>query len=176
MVSDPRSRWLLACVLIALAVTARLLPQPENVTALGAVGLFAGALLPLRSAWLVPVASLLLSDAILGFYSLPVMLMVYLGFAVGACIGHALLSAKRSVPRLAGAVLASASVFFVLSNFAVWLVYYPPTLAGLVQCYVNAIPFFGRSLLGDALYSCLLFGGYAVLMRFQQQGNNRLWH
>jgi hypothetical protein len=52
-----------------------------------------------------------------------------------------------------GAV-APALVFFVTVNFAVWLwsSYYQPTLVGLVQCYVAAVPFLVKMLVGDLFY------------------------
>jgi len=157
-----RSQLLIILAIIALVVAARLLPMPANVAPIGALGLFAGAFLPTRLAWLLPVGALLISDAVIGFYALPVMAMVYLGFAAGAIIGRVFLARRQSAARLAGAVLCSATVFFIMSNFAVWLSFYPNTLAGFIQCYVNAIPFFGRSLLGDALFASLMFGSYAL--------------
>jgi hypothetical protein len=42
---------------------------------------------------------------------------------------------------------------------------YPHTLAGVVQCYVAAIPFYGRTLASDLLYSGALFGLHAWLSR-----------
>lgn len=153
--------------LIVLVAAMRLLPHPMNVTPIGALGLFAGAMLPHRMAWLVPVAALLISDMIAGFYALPAMALVYLGFYCSASIGRVWLARQRSPGRLMGAVLASATVFFVISNLSAWLMYYPRTLEGFVQCYLSAIPFFGRSLLGDALYTTMLFGSYEFVRRYQ---------
>jgi hypothetical protein len=39
---------------------------------------------------------------------------------------------------------------------------YPQTPAGLVACYVAAIPFFQNTLLSNLFYSALLFGGLAL--------------
>jgi hypothetical protein len=68
------------------------------------------------------------------------------------------------VLRIAGAALASSVVFFVVTNFGVWVFgsRYPKTAAGLLACYVAAIPFFQNTLAGDALYTAVLFGGFAV--------------
>jgi len=46
----------------------------------------------------------------------------------------------------------------------VWVAFttYPKSLAGLIACYVAAVPFFWNTLAGDALYAALLFGGYAL--------------
>ena len=71
------------------------------------------------------------------------------------------------VLALAGAALAMSVGFFLLSNFAVWLVWnmYPHTLDGLAACYAAALPFFGTTLAGDALYTGLLFGLHALAVR-----------
>lgn len=162
-----KSHLLTIMALIVVVAAMRLLPHPMNVTPVGALGLFAGALLPHRIAWLVPVAALLISDMINGFYALPAMALVYLGFYCSAVIGRVWLARERTPGRLLGAVLASATVFFVISNLSAWLMYYPRTLEGFVQCYLSAIPFFGRSLLGDALYTVFLFGSYEFVRRYQ---------
>jgi hypothetical protein len=41
---------------------------------------------------------------------------------------------------------------------------YPPTLDGLLQCYVAALPFFRNSIAGMAVYTLLLFGLYRWLV------------
>ncbi|MBM3818918.1 MAG: hypothetical protein FJW14_07875 [Acidimicrobiia bacterium] len=58
-------------------------------------------------------------------------------------------------------------LFYVVTNFAVWAstTLYPLTWAGLVTCYIAALPFFRNSLLGDMGFAVLLFGGFAVLER-----------
>jgi len=69
----------------------------------------------------------------------------------------------------AGAALAGSVLFFLITNFGVWWFQslYPHTLDGLIACYVAAIPFFRNTLLGDLLYTAVLFGGFALLeMRF----------
>jgi len=64
---------------------------------------------------------------------------------------------------VAGAAFASAALFYLTTNFAVWAAgqLYPKTLSGLVACYVAAIPFFGPTLASDLFYSAVLFGGFA---------------
>ncbi len=164
-----RSELLTIAALIVVVAAMRMMPHPMNVTPIGALGLFAGAMLPSRLAWLLPVAALFLSDMIVGFYALPALTLVYAGFWCSAVIGRVWLARKRTPGRYVGAVLASATVFFVISNLSAWLMYYPRTLEGFVQCYVSAIPFFGRSLLGDAMYTTLLFGIYGYIRRYQPQ-------
>ena len=69
--------------------------------------------------------------------------------------------------RIGGAALASAVLFFVVTNFGVWATsgMYPPTFAGLQACYVAALPFFQNSLAGDLFFAAVLFGGFALAER-----------
>ena len=151
-------------LLIALGVVARLVPHPWNFTPIGALGLFAGANCRPRFAWLVPLCALLVAALVTGFYHPTVMVFVYLGFLAGPLIGRWIIAPRRSAGRIGTAVVVSTTVFFVLSNFGVWLGgFYPPTLSGLVECYVNAIPFYGVMLAGDGFYAVILFGGQEML-------------
>ncbi len=147
-------------LLILIVAFSRLVPHPLNFTPIGALGLFAGAYLLDRRSWMLPLCALLLSDFFIGFYEPVAMIFVYLGFALSAFLGRFLLSEKRVATRLGGAALCSAIMFFILSNFGTWLsgTLYPMSLAGLIQCYVMAIPFFGNTLLGDLFYTAMLFG------------------
>lgn len=153
-------------ILILLAAASRLLPHPPNFAPVAALGLFAGAMLPGRAAWVVPFAALLLSDLVLGFYHPMSMLWNYLSFAGCLVLGAAVLRQRRDLGRLTGATLASALVFFALSNFGMWASgYYPRTWAGLVECYTAAIPFFRNTLTSDVLFVVLLFGGHSLATR-----------
>lgn len=151
---------LLACMILAAAAS-RLIPHPPNMASITAVALFGGAYLTdKRLAFLVPLAALFLSDLILGFYGH--MEIVYGSFALVVCIGF-WLQRRRSALRIAGAALVSSILFFVVTNLGVWAFgsLYPKTAAGLLTCYVAAIPFFQNTLVGDALYTAILFGGFA---------------
>ena len=154
---------LLAAIVGAAAL--RLVPHPPNFTPIGAMALFGGAYLGRRAiAFAAPLAALLLSDLLLGFY--PGMWVQY--FAVALVVAIGMLALKRvSVLRVGGAAIASSLLFFALTNFGVWLLsgMYPQTLAGLAACYAAAIPFFQNTLAGDLFYSGVLFGGFALLER-----------
>ncbi len=149
-------------VLVFAVVFSRLIPHPLNFTPIGALGLFAGAYIVDKRVWLLPLCALLISDFFIGFYEPVAMLFVYLGFAFSVFIGRLLLSEKRNSLRLGGAAFSSATIFFIVSNFGTWLggTLYPMTLAGLTECYVMAIPFYGNTLLGDLFYVLVLFGIY----------------
>lgn len=160
---------------IVAAAALRLIPHPPNFSPIDAMALFSGAYLGRRAlAFVAPLGALLLSDAILGFYHN--MAFVYGSVALIVLIGW-LVSSRRTPLWIGGAALASAMLFFIITNFGVWVsgAYYPSTLAGLAACYVAAIPFFQNTLAGDLVYAALLFGGFALLERsvpaLRSQGN-----
>jgi hypothetical protein len=162
--NSPRLFTLLSAILLAAAL--RLVPHPPNFSPIDAMALFSGAHLGRRAlAFAAPLAALLLSDALLGFYS--GMEFQYLSVALIVLVGALALS-RLSVVRLGGAALASSVLFFAVTNFGTWLVsgMYPHTLAGLSACYAAAVPFFRNTLAGDLFYSALLFGGFAVMAHF----------
>jgi len=158
-----RPRLTTLAMMIAAAAATRLIPHPPNLTSVTAVALFGGAYFSNRGlAFVVPLLALLISDFILGLY--PHMEVPYLSFALIVCIGFRL-QPRRTAPRIAGAALLSAVVFFIVTNLGVWVFdsLYPKTLAGLIACYVAAIPFFRNMLLGDLLYTAILFGSFRLL-------------
>jgi hypothetical protein len=151
------ARLLALLTAIVTAAALRLIPHAPNFSPIAAMALFGGAYLGKRwLAFIAPLAAMLLSDAIIGFH--PYMWATYLSMALIVLIGWAVRT--RITPAVASSVL-----FYLLTNFSVWLgsSVYPQTLAGLVACYVAAIPFFQNTLAGDLFYSALLFGGFALL-------------
>lgn len=157
----PRHEVLVAMILAA--ALSRLAPHPPNFAPIGALALFGGAQFSdRRVALLVPLAAMLLSDFFLGFYSH--MGWVYGSFALIVGIGLWLRS-HRTAWGIAGASLMGSMLFFVITNFGEWLhgSLYAKSFAGLMACYVAALPFFGNTLLGDGCYCAALFGGFALL-------------
>jgi hypothetical protein len=164
-------RSLLALVVAGLVLAGQLLPHERNVTPVRAAALFSGATLASpAAALLVPLGAYfaggvavgaLRGDWSYGFHALaPV---VYGSLALCVLLGFALRGRRRALPIAAG-TLGGALLFFALTNFAVWwaLGTYPPTAAGLALCYAAGLPFLANSLLGDAAYALLLFGGLAL--------------
>jgi len=159
----PSASLLVVFGLVLAAAASRLLPHPPNFSPIEACALFAGATLASRrTAVLVPLLALLVSDLVLGFHAL---LPVVYGCVALIVLAGGWLRTNATVTRIAGLGLASALGFFAVTNFFVWLTQgmYPMTLDGLVTCYVAALPFLQNQLAGVAVYSTLLFGGYALL-------------
>jgi hypothetical protein len=144
---------------ILLIAAYRMAPHPWNVAPVGALFVLSGLYLGATwRAWVLPFAAVLLSDAVVylrwdGSLLHPERLGDYAGFALVLLIGLA--AAQRPGAARIGSVLAAPVVFYLVSNFAVWLGaerLYPHTLAGLRDCYVAAIPFFRGTLAGDWLF------------------------
>lgn len=151
--------------MIVFAALTRLLPHPPNATAISAMALFAGAqIADRRLAFFVPLAALFLTDLVLGLHA--GMLFVYVCVAAMVLMGSAL-DMRPQPLKLAGASLAGSVLFFLVTNFGVFALdgLYEKSLAGLAECYVLAIPFFQNALLGDLLFTALLFGGFELMRR-----------
>jgi hypothetical protein len=149
-------------MIVAAALT-RLVPHPLNVTPIGAMAIFGGACFAdRRAALLVPLAALFLGDLTIGLHVLiPV---VYGSFALNVLLAR-WLRTHRTAAATAAVTLVGALQFFVVTNFACWVAFYPHTAGGLLACYVAAIPYFQNTLLGDAAFVTLLFGGLALAGR-----------
>jgi hypothetical protein len=168
--SSLRAELLLAVFLIGLVVAVRLLPHALNFTPLAAAALFAGAIFRQRSlALLVPLAALLLSDLAIGFDDWRIMIVVYGALALTAAAG---MQTRRYRPSRAviPTMLACSLMFYATTNFAVWAFggIYSLDMAGLIQCYVAALPFLKHTVAGDLFWTAVLFGGAWLLSRRSQ--------
>jgi hypothetical protein len=148
-----------AYLVLLLAVLSRVLPHAFGATSVGftAVGgglLFFGAR---RSRWQTAIAvmAMMATD-----YYLTVFAYRYPFHVSGYVVTHRMLSGKASALRVAGAVMASSTSFFILSNFMVWAgsTMYAHSAAGLAACYVAAIPFYANDVMSTAVTAGALFG------------------
>lgn len=176
-------RFIFISVAVLLAALSRLLPHPENFTPIAAIGLFGGALFGRRHfAMLVPLAAMVISDILLTqfryahlttipeYFTSGTIISVYISFAIIVCIGFLLRGRAKALPII-GATLGSSILFFLITNFVVWMgsVAYPANLSGLIACYAAAIPFykpelfgsfFFNTVMGDLFYVGVMFGAY----------------
>lgn len=173
-------RYVILGSLIAMAVFSRLLPHPHNFTPVGAIALFGAAYFPRKwMAFMVPFAAMWLSDLFLNNVTYARMFpeyyqgfqwfgsaWVYGAFVLIGLMGMATLR-KVTALRVGGSALGASVLFYLVTNFAVWLTgaMYPKTIAGLTACYAAGIPFFGNTLLGDLVYAGILFGVFEWAQR-----------
>ena len=160
--------------LIAVVVASRLLPHPPNFACIGAMGLFAGCYFAGSRAYLLPLVALLISDVIgqvfgfagMGFYNPVTMIAVYAGAIAAVPIGRWISRQQNPLKYPAGS-LAASTLFFLISNFGVWLgPWYPTSPEGLLACYASAVPFFGYTIAGDLAFTAALFGSWEWSRRY----------
>lgn len=150
--------------LIVLGVAARLVPHPWNATPVMAIALFGGTFLAKRWAVLLPLATVIASDFILGWHNtIP---FTWTAFVLTGALAFWIRRKPRFL-RIAAASLAGSALFFLITNLGVWWVgeLYPRTLEGLRTCFIAAIPFYRNTLLGDLAFTALFFGSAALLPR-----------
>ena len=142
-------------LIIIFGVICRLIPHPPNFSPVTAIALFGGLnFSDKRIAFSIPLIILFLSDLILGISIIN--LFVYTGFSIIVFLGTKIKSIKF------GNIILSSFIFFLISNFGVWIIGYPKNIEGLILCYTMAIPFFGYSIVGD------LFFGYLFKFSFSK--------
>ncbi len=164
------SKTLFVIVTIAIVALSRLLPHIPNFTPIAAMALFGGAfLLNKKSAYLLTFAALLLSDILVNtilyndynftnYLAQPFVWAVYFSFAFTVFMGTSF-QHNINVKNVAFFSVSSSLIFWLLTNFACWPnnPLYTQDLAGLINCYIAAIPFIGN-VIGDLFYNTLLFG------------------
>ena len=153
----------IAAILILLAVVTRIIPHLWNFTAVGAIFLFSTFYFKNRSVrFLIPIAIMLCSDLCLywlnstpfagpGIY---LCLMLYIPVSF-------ILIKKVKIINIALAGISGATLFFITSNFLVWIQGGGYGL-GFIETYAVAIPFYKNAILGNIVWSAVLFGLYAL--------------
>ncbi len=159
------------------ALFCRLVPHPPNAVPMGALAIYAGACLPRRWAWLVPVTVMALSDfvidSVLGRPLLDVSRWIIYGtIAATTLIGPLARRSKLGPWVLPALSLSASAIFFLTTNFGAWLSLtfaYPKTLTGLLAAYAAGIPFFQNTVLADLAGTAVLFGLGSLLDRAARQ-------
>lgn len=165
-----------AYLVLLLAALSRLVPHAMhgvglNFTAVGAGLLFFGSR---RSRWQAMIAAVVmaitdvyLTTVVYGMhFQVASYLTTWIWYAAVCLIGSSLLQ-KVTAARVVGGILASASGFFLLSNFMVWTggAMYSHTFSGLIACYGAGLPFYGNDLASTGLVAGVLFGLPALAAR-----------
>jgi len=154
---------MLAYVFVLFAVAVRFVPHPFAFTPVGAALLFFGARGPRRQLW-APLALLAASDVLLTtlVYRYPFSWDHFVTWAwyAGMIWLGTTIKQNSGVLRVLGTALAGSVSFFLISNFAVWAAWdmYPRSLGGLALCYEAGLPFFRKALVGDLLFTAVMFG------------------
>lgn len=151
-----------ATLLIVAAGFTRLFPHYPNFTAIGAMAIFGGSIIKDKKyALLLPLAALFISDVCLhlftsvsGFYGTS-QIFVYAAFMLITLLASFI--KKSSVSNMVFASFWSGIIFFIISNFGVWISsdVYPISLSGLSSCFLAAIPFYKNEFFGNFLLNSI---------------------
>lgn len=158
----------IAALLVALIVVARLLPHPPNFAPVMAVAIFAAFVLPsVRLSAGVVLLGLLLSDVVVGTYTLGVMASVYLMSVAALWFGRHARTGNAPGAWVLGGSIASAVAFYVVTNAAVWAFtpYYEAGATGLVASWIAGLPFLKWTLAGNLVWTVALFSTGAAYVR-----------
>jgi hypothetical protein len=161
---------IVAFSLVTLIILARTLPHFPNFTPVTAVAIFSAFFFRKRIwASTIPLFGMIISDFFLPGYAWHQRLIIYGSFLLCFGLGF-FLRKKYTVGRTVLTSLAASLIFYLITN-CVFLyhgpgpVMYPHTIAGQITSYINALPFFKWSILGDLTYSLILFIAYQYLTR-----------
>jgi hypothetical protein len=165
-------------LLVIIASLYRVIPsRPGGFAPQIAMALFAGSIIKDKKySFLLPLLSMFVSDAlyevlyrngltqIAGFYGgqitnyILIVGLTVIGFWIK----------KTNVTHIIAGSLAGTTLYFLASNFLVWLnggLMYPKTSAGLVECYVAGLPFYLNSIYATLLFGGILFGIYHLITK-----------
>lgn len=161
--------------LIIVAALYRVIPgRPFGFAPQIAMAVFAGAVIKNKKyAFALPLVSMFISDAI---YQLMYMsgLSIMPGFYEGQTTNYILFTLltavgffikKISIANVAAASFVAPTIYFILSNFLVWLsvtggFQRPQTFEGLMMTMADGVPFYKNSIWATLFFSALLFGSY----------------
>lgn len=161
-----KQQIIMALILLAVLVASRLIPHPQNFTALIGVALFAGAFWGQKGSraaglrFAIPLVATLVTDIYLGFY--PGMEWTYLGIAASVLLAPKISASIFSVSLRA---FIASVVFFIFSNIGVWWSsgLYTQDMNGLSQCFTMAIPFFQNTVASGLFFSIAIFSVYRLV-------------
>ena len=180
-----QQRIVLFSIILIAAAFSRLIPHPYNMTAIGAMALWGGAVWTRQNLGIfLPIAALFLSDIVINHLVLPNTLAgfepqaawsgigwTYIPFLMIAGVASRYLSVQSPWSKIVGASLIASTFFYLVSNFGSWIgqaLPYPMTTGGLFAAYAAGLPFasaeiappFGflmNGVVGDLGYTVVLF-------------------
>ena len=169
-------------LLILIASLYRIMPgRPYGFAPMIAMAIFGGAIIKDKKfAFLLPLLAMFVSD---GLYQLLYINGVGIipGFYEGQLTNYLLFGGLTvfgffiknfNVKRIAIASLSAPTVYFLVSNFLVWVsasplagLQRPKTFDGLLMCYADGLPFYPWSVASTFIFSAIFFGTYYFMTK-----------
>ena len=145
-------------VLVVLISLTRLIPHPPNFTPIISISILSGMFFGRKFyAFGIPIISFLIADYYLGFYNISIWVYSALFMIIYSS------SVLNFNLNLKGVILSScfgSFLFFIITNFGVFILGYPHSIEGFIACYTLAIPFFHNTLISTLLYSITIYSLY----------------
>ena len=141
-----------ALMLIIILAFSRIIPHPANFTPILGMAVFAGTVFDKKIfSFLIPLLAMILSDLFLGFHS--DIVIIYFAICLNVAIGIYFIN-KISYFKIFVSLVSGSLVFFIITNFAVWVSsgMYTYSLEGLLTCYTMALPFLQNTIISTILY------------------------
>jgi hypothetical protein len=169
-----KNKTVILIAIILLAAASRLIPHPNNFAPLGAMALFGGYYFSKKwQAFLITVGSWWLADLFLNnvvfsawFPSFTWISQSFITVAIALFVIiliSKIVIKNADIQSVALASVLSSIAFFLITNFGTFLQYYPKNSTGLMAAYIAGIPFFTNTLMGDLVYSSLMFGSFYLV-------------
>jgi hypothetical protein len=176
------SRSIIVALVLTITASAlyRIMPnRPMGFAPQIAIALFSGALCVKNKKWAfaMPLVSMFISDVLFEVLYMN-HLTDYQGFYSGQWLNYILIAGlavfgfliqTKKIASMSLAFLAGPTTYFMLSNFSVWAFgggwNRPKTFAGLMQCYVDGIPFYANSMISTFIFGAVLFGAYSLFAK-----------
>ena len=150
----------LIILFIFCTVMTRLAPHPPNFTPLISIVIFCGIIFKNKYGFLIPFIAMFISDIWLGFHN--VLFYVYFSLLIIFTMSY-LYKNNNNLKNIIYLSFSGSILFFIISNFGVWIIGYPNTFQGFIACYYAAIPFFHNTLLSTLIYSTIFSLSYQYM-------------
>lgn len=161
---------MIAYILIVMGFMMRLAPHAPNMVPVAAIAIFAGSYLNKKAVPWVPLAIMVLSDLIIGLHG--VVFYTWGAFILIGFLGMRLRE-RRTPLNIFGTTVSAALIFFVVTNFGVFLAWYPHTWEGFATCYIKAVPFLRNTMISNVIFAFVLFGLYELARKLVEKNRFR---
>ena len=149
--------------LIVIGFLMRLIPHVPNITPIAAIAIFSAAYLNKKVYVWIPFVIMVVTDLFIVLHE--VIFFTWGSFILISFFGRYLKN-NLNVKNIFIVSVFSSLIFFIVSNFGVWLMFYPHSIQGFYLCFLKAIPFFRNTFFSNVIFSFLFFGIYEFLSIF----------
>lgn len=166
-------------MLVLVAAAYRAIPgRPWGFAPQFAMAVFSGAVIKdKRFAFAFPILSLLISDLfyqilfLAGIFEIPGfyngMVSNYLLFGALTIVGF--FTNAEKIASIAKSTVTAPTFFFIVSNLTVWMgnggYQRPKNFTGLIQTYVDGLPFYANSIIATVVFGAILFGANQLIKK-----------